>query len=30
VLLQPAFDVAFTVGVAEGFRHLFRRSSPIG
>jgi GT2 family glycosyltransferase len=32
VLLQPAFDVAFTVGVAEGFRHLLRRrrSSPIG
>jgi hypothetical protein len=32
VLLQPAFDVAFTLGVAEGFRHLLRRgrSSPIG
>jgi GT2 family glycosyltransferase len=32
VLVQPAFDIAFTVGVAEGFRYLFRRSgsSPLG
>jgi GT2 family glycosyltransferase len=31
-LLQPAFDVAFTVGLVEGFGHLLRarRSSPIG